>query len=172
MSVNFGKTAPVMYQGAELGVTPVNVDAAKGIGVSFNGYGIAENETIIFPTEEQINSGEFLFKRRTSPKSTRWGLCVRVIRQDQFGERESYFNLSQLERMMYVDAKGTQRVHIDDVRASMSKLPDHVSRALAMAGKKIRGIATKDGYAPEFKDGARVPGSFVPAKFTVIDYEN
>lgn len=170
MSVNFGKVAPAMYQGAELNAQAVTIDAAKGIGTSFNGYGIAEGETITFPTMEQLESGEFLIKRKTSPKSKRWGLCVRVIREDAYGERESYFNLSQLERMMYLDKEGKNRVHIDDVRAEMSKLPDHVARAIAMAGKKIKGIDTKDGYAPEFKDGARVPGGFVEAKFTVIEY--
>ena len=168
MSVNFGKTAPTMFQSKELGAQFVKLDACKGKGASFNGYGIAEGEEITFPTLEQLNSGEYIVKRKTYPGSKNEGYCVRVWRKDDHGERDSYFNVSQLVRQAYT-ADGV-RFDVDEFHTSMRLIPDIEERVAELAGKTIKGVGTLDAYSPKFDEKRQiVRDTWVPAKFTQIE---
>lgn len=130
----------------------VGLDALKDSHVSFNGYGIAEDEIITFPTREEFdaNPNKFIKVIPTYEGSSNNSALFLVDRNGRTG----WFNLSVLTRQAYEpderDPEKFVRVDIDDFRASMRLMNDDKERVESLFGKQLKGGAPVMLWAPEF----------------------
>lgn len=140
----------------------VGIDALKDIHVSFSGYGIADGETITFPTKEQLaaNPNKYIKVLDTYPGSPNKGALVLVDRNGRTG----WFNLSTLSRQAY-DADG-QRVDIDAFRTEMRGMNDDKERLESLLGCTIKGAGSVSLYARDFDRETRKP----LATYSEFDY--
>lgn len=135
--------------------TYVGLDALKDQHVSFNGYGIGEDDIITFPTREQFDVApkKFIKTIPTYEKSKNLSVLFLVDRNG----RESWLNLSVLTRQGYV-ADGTddngdvkyKREDIDEFRKDMRAMNDDKERVEWLFGKQIMGSTPRTMFAPEF----------------------
>lgn len=132
----------------------VGIDALKDLHVSFSGYGIADGETITFPTKEELsaNPNKYIKVLDTYPGSPNKGALVLVSRNNK---RTGWFNLSTLSRQAY-DADG-QRVDIDDFRTEMRAMNDDKERLESLLGCTIKGSGISSLYARDFDRETRKP---------------
>lgn len=130
----------------------VGLDALKDSHVSFNGYGIAEDEIITFPTRAEFdkNPGKYIKQIPTYEGSTNNSALFLVDRNGRTG----WFNLSVLTRVAYEpdpqNAGEYTRVDIDDFRREMRLMNDDKERVEFLFGKQLKGGAPELLWAPEF----------------------
>ena len=169
---------PVLY--GELAKSkPVDLNGLRGINTQFNGYSIAEGETVIFPTAEEIEKfGKDLFRKGHSrPGSTRETALVRVERINSNGvHRQDYFNLGVLVNTAN-EADGTIK-NIDEVRAECRQIGGDAKDLMEhMIGKAIVGTDTVEMFGPKYDrqantvvrdENGRV--EYAPRKYVTIDY--
>ena len=165
------KKAPQLFgESADWRSTNQGIDALKNSNVSFNGYGIAEGEIIVFPTEAEIkaNPKAYVKQRPTSPGSTRITSLVLVERINGNESRTSWFNMSTLSRQAN-QADGT-RFYLNDFMESMGNCNDDFERFNKLIGKKVVGARTTPAYGPEFNRDTRKPtGEFVPRDYVEVE---
>lgn len=165
------KKAPQLFgESADWRSTNQGIDALKNSNVSFNGYGIAEGEIIVFPTEAEIkaNPKAYVKQRPTSPGSTRITSLVLVERITRNESRTSWFNMSTLSRQAN-QADGT-RFYLNDFMESMGNCSDDFERFNKLIGKKVIGARTTPAYGPEFDKDTRKPtGEFVPRDYVEVE---
>lgn len=130
----------------------VGLDALKDSHVSFNGYGIAEDEIITFPTRAEFdkNPGKYIKQIPTYEKSPNNSALFLVDRNGRTG----WFNLSTLTRAAYEPDPQNPgeytRVDIDDFRKEMRLMNDDKERVEFLFGKQLKGGAPELLWAPEF----------------------
>lgn len=138
----------------------VGLDALKDSHVSFNGYGIAEDEIITFPTREEYdqNPGKFIKTIPTYDGSPNNSALILVDRNGRTG----WFNLSVLTRIAYEPDPQSpgdyKRTDIDDFRKDMRLMNDDKERVEFLFGKQLQGGQPVMLWAPEFgrdKDDAK-----------------
>lgn len=165
------KKAPQLFgESADWRSTNQGIDALKNSNVSFNGYGIAEGEIIVFPTEAEIkaNPKAYVKQRPTSPGSTRITSLVLVERITGNESRTSWFNMSTLSRQAN-QADGT-RFYLNDFMESMGNCSDDFERFNKLIGKKVIGARTTPAYGPEFDKDTRKPtGEFIPRDYVEVE---
>lgn len=133
----------------------VGLDALKDKHVSFNGYGISEDDVITFPTRAEFDAApkKFIKTIPTYDGSPNTSVLFLVDRNG----RESWLNLSVLTRTGYaeeIDPEGNtvyKRAEIDDFRKEMNAMNDDKERVEYLFGKQIMGGAPRtDLYAQNF----------------------
>lgn len=132
----------------------VGLDALKDSHVSFNGYGIAEDEIITFPTREEYdqNPGKYIKTIPTTddPKNANVSALILVDRNGRTG----WFNLSTLTRVAYEpdpqNPGDYKRTDIDDFRKEMRLMNDDKERVEFLFGKQLKGGAPEMLWAPIF----------------------
>lgn len=167
---------PVLY--GELAKSKeVDLNGLRGINTQFNGYSIAEDETVVFPTQKEVDAlGKKLFRKgHVRAGSKRETALVRVERISANGQhRQDWFNIGVLQRTAN-NADGS-RLQIDDVRAELSTLGDAQDVMAAVIGKAIVGTGSIDAFGPKFdrqaNDVVREGDQIVyePRKYVTIDY--
>lgn len=161
--------APVIYKAQGTTVSDFgSMDALKDVQISFNGYGIAEGETIQFPTLEEYNANFKQMVRKTSRttgnNNTSVGCLVLVLRDG----REGWFNMGTVTRQ--ANDQNGERKEIDDFHQMMrEEYLELKSRLEFLAGKTIKGTNTINAWGPKFENGIRVPGEFVERKYVQIE---
>lgn len=130
----------------------IGLDALKDSHVSFNGYGIAEDEIITFPTRAEFdkNPGKYIKQIPTYEGSTNNSALFLVDRNGRTG----WLNLSVLTRVAYEPDPQNPgeytRVDIDDFRKEMRLMNDDKERVEFLFGKQLKGGAPELLWAPEF----------------------
>lgn len=144
------KKAPKIFNENRLGAKWAGIDALKDIHVSFNGYGIAEDEKVHFPTAEMIAKAPTSFVKimATREGSKNKSAFVRVIREKDGITRESYVNMSMFSRVAYTE--NGERVMIDDARTNLCAMNDDAERLSYLLGKTVSHTGTMDAYGPKF----------------------
>lgn len=155
----------------------VGLDALKDSHVSFNGYGIAEDEIITFPTREEFdqNPTKYIKTIPTYEGSTNNSALFLVDRNGRTG----WLNLSVLTRVAYepdqTDPDKFVRVDIDDFRKEMRLMNDDKERVESLFGKQLKGGQPVTLWAPEFgrdktKENYRKPtGNYDTASYVTIE---
>lgn len=165
------KKAPQLFgESADWRSTNQGIDALKNSNVSFNGYGIAEGEIIVFPTEAEIkaNPKAYVKQRPTSPGSSRVTSLILVERINGGEGRTSWFNMSTLSRQAN-QADGT-RFYLNDFMESMGNCNDDFERFHKLIGKKVVGARTTPAYGPEFDKDTRKPtGEYVSRDYVEVE---
>lgn len=136
---------------------PCALDALKGINTSFSGYGIAEDEVIVFPTSQEVEKyGKNLFRKGKSTANARneTAMC-RCERHENGRIRQSWFNLGTMVRQAN-QADGT-RIDIDDLHAEMRSYADASEVMEHLIGKAIKGTGILKAFGPKFDRQARQP---------------
>lgn len=133
------------------------LDALKGINTSFSGYGIAEDEVIVFPTKEEVEKfGKKLFRKgKSTPNARNETAMCRCERHENGRTRQSWFNLGTLVRQAN-EADGTRK-EIDDLHAEMRSYADASEVMEHLIGKAIVGSGTINAFGPKFDRQARQP---------------
>lgn len=145
-----------------------SLDALKDIQVSFNGYGIAVDESIEFASLEEYNKNFKKMVKKTSRKTgnnqTSTGCLVMVLRNG----KESWFNMGTLTRQ--ANNEDGSRLEIDDFHKMMREdFADVKARLEYLAGKTIKGISELEAWGPKFENGVRVPDTYVDRKYVTIE---
>lgn len=167
------KKAPQLFgESADWRSSNQTIDALKNSNVSFNGYGIAENEIIAFPTEAQIkaNPRAYVKQRAASPNSKRITSLILVERFENGSEngRTSWFNMSTLSRQ--ANKADGERYYLNEFMAEMGHCADDYERLMALLGKKVVGARTTAAFGPEFDKETRKPtGEYVARDYVEVE---
>jgi hypothetical protein len=150
-----------------------SIDHAKDCGISFSGYGLAEGESIVFYTAEEMaavtnkKTGDcdyiIFFKTEGARNET-----MLVLVKDANTGRQRWFNMNTCVREAR-EADGT-RIDIDDFRKEMRSMSDHGERLRALYGATLVGSGIEDLYTQDFGDDRKpIKDSFSPYKFVQIE---
>lgn len=141
-------------------VKTASIDALKDAGVSFSGYGLADGETIIFHTEEEMqaqtvgNDCNYIatFKAEGQKNPT----FLVLVKKENGGVR--WFNMNTLIR----EGRDAQcnRVDIDEFRTEMRALNDHGERLRALYGARLTGSGVNKLYTQKFGDDPNDPATY------------
>lgn len=153
--INVNNAPSIFGESPKRRSTYVGLDALKDKHVSFNGYGMSEDDIITFPTRAEFdaNPKQFIKTIPTYEGSTNTSVLFLVDRNG----RESWLNLSVLTRTGYeqqINPEGDvvyRRAEIDDFRKDMNAMNDDKERVEYLFGKQLMGSAPrKDLYAQKF----------------------
>ncbi len=142
---------PTMY--LQNGLTKANVktgtkSALKNKHVSFTGYGMNDDEIVVFASSEFYDKPGSIKFVPTYPGSRNESALILVTRVKGGRKKTDWFNLATLSRTMnQADGKS---VAIDEFRQQMIDLGNDEARLEAVAGKAIAITGSVDGYVPKF----------------------
>lgn len=170
------KKTPSIYLPAGVNKSSVrtgSVDHAKDCGISFSGYGLAEGESVVFYTAEEMaavtnkKTGDcdyiVFFKTEGARNET-----MLVLVKDANTGRQRWFNMNTCIREAR-EADGT-RINIDDFRAEMRSYADHGERLRKLYGATLSAYGTLDAYTQKFGDDRKpIQGEFDEYKFVQIE---
>jgi hypothetical protein len=150
-----------------------SIDHAKDCGISFSGYGLADGESIVFYTAEEMaavtdkktKDCEYIvfFKSEGAKNET-----MLVLVKDANTGRQRWFNMNTCVREAR-EADGT-RVDIDDFRKEMRSMNDHGERLRALYGATLTGVGVLEAYTQKFgEDRMPIKGEFEEYKFVQIE---
>ena len=171
--------APKIFNEKNLNASWVGIDALKDVHVSFNGYGIADGETLHFPTEEMLKKApkSFIKTMATTPGSKNKSALVRVIRENNGVTRDSWANMSMFSRM--ANTEDGERVFIDEARELLAPMNDDSERLTYLLGKKVTCSGELNAYGPKFDRDTRKlvrddEGNivYIPAVYKTITIED
>jgi len=142
-------------------VRTTSIDALKDAGISFSGYGLADGETIIFHTEEEMGAvtnekGECEYVVTFKQEGQKNPTFLVLVKKENGGTR--WFNMNTLTREGR-DAE-CNREDIDDFRTEMRAMNDHGERLRALYGAKLTGSGTKKMYTQKFGDDPSDPETY------------
>lgn len=139
---------------------PASRKDLKTTNQAWSGYGISNEEIIVFPTEAQLNQAikekkEVLRIRPTSNGSTRNTAFILVERIKNDKSSTNWFNMSALSRPCR-DIAG-KRYYSTDFMEEMSMCPDDDVRLDRVLGKAIKGVGIEPAYQQKFDKDTRKP---------------
>ena len=170
--------APKIFNEKALGASWVGIDALKDVHVSFNGYGIADGETLHFPTAEMLQKSpkSFIKVMATTAGSKNKSALVRVIRENNGVTRDSWVNMSMFSRM--ANTEDGERMFIDEARELLAPMNDDSERLTYLLGKKVTCTGEIEAFGPKFDRDTRQlvrdeEGKvvYIPAKYKTISIE-
>ncbi len=150
---------PTMY--LQSGLSKSNVKngsktALKDKHVSFTGYGISNDEVVVFGDSAFYDKPGTIKLVPTYPGSRNESALVLVTRVKGDHKKTDWFNLGTLSRTMnQADGKS---IAIDEFRQTMIDLGNDEARLEAVAGKAITVTGSVDGYVPKFNRTRDVNG--------------
>lgn len=170
--INYDNAPKVAGDTPDFKSTVGSLKDLKDTNQGYSGYGVSDEEIVVFPTEAQLNEAiaagkdaiRIKKKSRTSNNKTALILAERIKNGRSITD---WFNMSRLADQART-ATG-DRFYPTDFMAEMASLPDDYERFKVVAGKAIKGNGITHAFTQKFDRDTRKP---LEGQYDKRDYVN